>query len=1529
MRKLLLVLPLLVAAAFGQVNTRYDNVALGPKGPIPNALVAVCTQPANTSSTPCTPKANLCSSLTDTACISPNPVTADALGNYHFYIQLAEEPFTVMLYGSSVASPFVMADQYGPTPGSGTFAAGGDLTGTSTNQHVVGLDSVPFCTGFAPTNGQVTQYTTASSPNPCWGAGNATGAPPATPSLSIQGSNSGATAFVGIPGTLYNTTNGLTKLQIFGPDPWIDPTAPGYGATGNGSTDDSTAINNAIAAAAGNTVFLPCGTYLFTASQMNIANAVTIQGESKQCVTLKKGGNFDLVYVNAADVTITGVTIVGQSATYSGKGITLNSTAQRVSIVDNVIQDNAASAIYGTSATQVLIDRNFIYGSAAGGGIFMENNTTHVNVTNNYIDGSLWTATNNKDISLHSTSTGKQVSSIIVSHNNMVVGANGMAMEILPGGLSGSNYPLYPTDIVVSDNTCYIVANAEECYSLSGMNNSTITGNIADVNGFLLSIACFEVVGLNDSTFTGNTCADDIGGSAMSFQGVAFDTITGNHIDTFKSSNGNGFYFALPQASNAITSCSASASTMTFNFSGTLNGNIWQGGYIYVTGTTPTTYNTPSGVLWRVLSVSASSLTAQNFVTSSLGGNCTGFGTIGLGTVGNTVTGNEIFYPPVAAGTLYGMNFDCSSHAGTSCSGNTIANNEFVGTGYSGEYGIYIATTTGGQADSNNIGTNSFRNLGEAIQIGNAGGGNTPTNTFIAPQMMSSVTTPLGTVAGTIAESFLPTIFGHLASCASGLQGNYAFVTDSTTNTNGATITGSGSNAVSAVCNGSNWVVTSGTGSGGGGGGTGTQYQTAYYNPANTGVGGGPGIIGQTWTSDGTSGPPAMLSPGLADSTNSPVSSTPYTIACDSGTSIIDRARMLRFTSGASVVTIPLSTGSGCPNLVFSGLNISGGSLTVNATSTDTFTVLGGTGTQGASQTSATVPNYAWFTINQGASGIWEVRINGGNNLNGAAVPTNLTVASTNGNSQLVQTYANQVEGLFQCTDTSGSGATQTCTTNPNFSVSNASCVIYETTTANTGTSLTVNVNSVGAIAVAVPSSSGYTTTLSTSPHSIPAQSQMLMCYNSTNWLVMGNGVAGTGNGTVTTTGSPASPQIAAFSGASSITTATGHNITTPLACSDTSGSSTAQSCTTSPSFTPAAGDSIIYTTTTSNSGTGLTINVNSLGAKSVAKWQNSTTLAANDVRAGSYTKLTYDGTNWEIDTIGNAPSGGGSGAASTVIPVAKTSSYSLSSSDFQSATTTSVEALQFTISSATVVTATLPSSAPAQVSSQNPCVWIENSATSAPYELQINTNSLTLDGTAYGANKVGVDPGSAVEICSNGSNYLVSGGTLAIFQTYYAQGNNSNGQAFAPSGANHIIVSGFSLAKTTVVSHIYLDVDVDDSGGSNDYSWGIYSTGGSALCTTAATLLASGGVVTGTQAACSQNSGTVVLPAGTYILAATGNCTVSCTATFYTLGTGITPYSSTTTSTTSSGGALPSSITPPSAGTSLLSLGGMMMVLD
>jgi hypothetical protein len=107
--------------------------------------------------------------------------------------------------------------------GGGSFTAAGDLAGSSSTQEVVGIHSVPLCTGFTPTNSQVLTYTTASSPNPCWtaaaggGGGGASGLfsqiMSATPTLS----STGLTTAWNQAGTFSatNTATGITFLDTY------------------------------------------------------------------------------------------------------------------------------------------------------------------------------------------------------------------------------------------------------------------------------------------------------------------------------------------------------------------------------------------------------------------------------------------------------------------------------------------------------------------------------------------------------------------------------------------------------------------------------------------------------------------------------------------------------------------------------------------------------------------------------------------------------------------------------------------------------------------------------------------------------------------------------------------------------------------------------------------------------------------------------------------------------------------------------------------------------------------------------------------------------------------------------------------------------------------------------------------------------------------------------------------------------------------------------------------------------------------
>src|ERR1700730_5884187 len=71
-----------------------------------------------------------------------------------------------------------------------------------------------------------------------------------------------------------------------------------YGATGNGVTDDTVAINLGIAAipATGAILYFPCGSYVVSNSLTKIVTSnVTVTGPSTDCVTLKASGSGSFV----------------------------------------------------------------------------------------------------------------------------------------------------------------------------------------------------------------------------------------------------------------------------------------------------------------------------------------------------------------------------------------------------------------------------------------------------------------------------------------------------------------------------------------------------------------------------------------------------------------------------------------------------------------------------------------------------------------------------------------------------------------------------------------------------------------------------------------------------------------------------------------------------------------------------------------------------------------------------------------------------------------------------------------------------------------------------------------------------------------------------------------------------------------------------------------------------------------------------------------------------------------------------------
>jgi GDSL-like Lipase/Acylhydrolase family len=159
---------------------------------------------------------------------------------------------------------------------------------------------------------------------------------------------------------------------------------------------------------------------------------------------------------------------------------------------------------------------------------------------------------------------------------------------------------------------------------------------------------------------------------------------------------------------------------------------------------------------------------------------------------------------------------------------------------------------------------------------------------------------------------------------------------------------------------------------------TATQYSCAYYSAsgsATTISGCTPGLTGQTLTSTNGAAP-AFVSPSLSDGNGgAAVTTTPYVIQCDSATAVLDRATTIRFQSGASVITSPDHTATGCGGgMVFTLIDDGAGTLTVNRGGSDTFTVLNGSqAIDGA--ISFTMINGQHAELNNGAAGVWEVRL--------------------------------------------------------------------------------------------------------------------------------------------------------------------------------------------------------------------------------------------------------------------------------------------------------------------------------------------------------------------------------------------------------------------------------------------------------------------------------------------------------------------------------------------------------------------------
>lgn len=367
MKKFFLILLFLLSVVSGWAQ-RLDNIAIQASGkPVPNATVAVCTQPAVTSTQPCSPLATLYTSATFGTSTS-NPLTADSNGNYHFYAKPALGPYTVQIYGTGIATPYVMKDQYIPIQSFPTYQSV-SFSATPT------FDASPGPQIFTMTlTGNVTSSTLSGGVAGQFGefticqdaTGNRTFAWPtnviAPPAINPA---------PGVCTSASVTFNG-TNWYVLGQGPLYVPgsyqtfNVKDYGATGNATgTGDTTGYNNAATACqnnGGGTVFFPPGQYILTAP--NALNPGVFSGtDYSVCSLVGAGATNTRITLQTQGITLSNQLIA--SPYYAGdvsgiqfEGGSLTSGKYCLRVLDSVgwnIHNNAFNNVTPTAGVMALL----------------------------------------------------------------------------------------------------------------------------------------------------------------------------------------------------------------------------------------------------------------------------------------------------------------------------------------------------------------------------------------------------------------------------------------------------------------------------------------------------------------------------------------------------------------------------------------------------------------------------------------------------------------------------------------------------------------------------------------------------------------------------------------------------------------------------------------------------------------------------------------------------------------------------------------------------------------------------------------------------------------------------------------------------------------------------------------------------------------------------------------------------------------------------------------------------------------------
>lgn len=320
-----------------------------------------------------------------------------------------------------------------------------------------------------------------------------------------------------------------------------------YGAKGDGTTDDTAAINAAYAAATAvkGTVYFPCGTYLLT-SAIADSEPVTWQGESQACATVEipAGSAFDVFDVGSSNVSFKDLTIDANQNGANNNALAFTASVSNITLSD-VTAENGGYFDFQTypyAVSSLVVDDCTFTGGGAGDFMLEPASATASNITISHSTFGQFTAPANLNLTaahvalyVHAE-TGSSIANLTIDNNQIffpiLTGTTEQESDGLVVSDSGGSATL--TNVSVSSNnirgTSGVASTNSHGIEFWGVDDATISGNTIgnSYNPVLVKAGAF---GSYHGAITGNQINNPLGTTpAVIIEPSCLYTVSGNSI---------------------------------------------------------------------------------------------------------------------------------------------------------------------------------------------------------------------------------------------------------------------------------------------------------------------------------------------------------------------------------------------------------------------------------------------------------------------------------------------------------------------------------------------------------------------------------------------------------------------------------------------------------------------------------------------------------------------------------------------------------------------------------------------------------------------------------------------------------------------------------------------------------------------------------------------------------------------------------------------------------------------------------------